>query len=231
MEKLFNVGSYKGLETRALTGYHVGENGWFPPHPDCPNHKARTPVGFSFSDQDPTKQVSCADCFLHSTILQSMNVTCPHLHACSDCTSCYSHNSNQQEGSPPLFSCQTPPQTGISSPLIHQDPSNTEYTYHEQTQYHLNPKDSVVLRRNINDEEEQMKYRINYPGLHLNHSHVQLPPRLPSSHLHVSSPQQTFLQELHTPERASPSNNAGISLITPSFKISSKPPKQEASPA
>ena len=125
MQEAYPKGPFAPPETCvfATGNYSAGHEEWFPANPDCPNHKIGVPFSSAFADPNPSGQVSCADCFLHSTIIQSMNLSCQHLHACSNCASCYSHQSGHSQNlssglSPSLHPSNSPPQVNISPPLL-----------------------------------------------------------------------------------------------------------------
>ena len=108
-----------------LTKYRVTENEYFSSNPECPNHKDGVPFSSAFASPNADGQVSCANCFLHSTIIESMTLSCHHLHACSTCPHCYAPSTNKiplpvETGSPPSFSCNTPPGTGSSPTFLQQ---------------------------------------------------------------------------------------------------------------
>nr|XP_009857516.2 nuclear receptor isoform X1 [Ciona intestinalis] len=105
--------------------YPSRENWLFPSNPECPNHAVGVPYSSAYGDPTPEGHVSCAECFLHNTILQSMAYNCQHLHACSDCPSCYlqqphtvisSHAASGSEMSPSLYTRDNIGHSNISPP-------------------------------------------------------------------------------------------------------------------
>ncbi|XP_076813973.1 bile acid receptor-like isoform X1 [Clavelina lepadiformis] len=108
----------------SIPNYCSGGNSWFQPNPNCPNHKQGVPFSAAYGNPNSEGDVSCANCFMHSTIMQSMAMSCQHLHACSNCASCYSHNnhspslSSSAGMSPPLFPNGSPLSSGSSPPLF-----------------------------------------------------------------------------------------------------------------
>ena len=87
---------------------YVNRGSWFPSHPDCPNHGSGATFNLAYAAPDPNGHVSCPECFMHSTIVQS--VSCQHLHACHNCAFCYEQHYPRHGGfSPPLCVRQSTP--------------------------------------------------------------------------------------------------------------------------
>ena len=149
---------YASPDSYVLTpgNYTVGHEDWFPMNPECPNHKAGVPFSSAFADPNSSGQVSCAECFLHSTIVQSMNLSCGHLHACSNCANCYSHKvdlsqnpatagpsphpvsnrgSPEIDRSPPIFQHPSPQ---MSLPQF--DTSSSTLTHNSSALFHPNAR-------------------------------------------------------------------------------------------
>jgi len=168
--------------------YAVGHEDWFPTNPECPNHKVGVPFSSAFADPNPSGQVSCAECFLHSTIVQSMNLSCGHLHACSNCAICYSQNTDHSATSastglsPQPFSNQGSPETDSSSPVFRQSSPHIPL-HHYETRSNVNNNMQTPFHHDMRQRRPSLvaEQQTLYPA----------PPSLSHSYSNPSSRTQT----------------------------------------
>ena len=227
--------------------YNVGHEDWFTANPQCPNHKAGVPFSSAFADPSPNGQVPCAECFLHSTIVQTINPPeCQHLHACSSCASCYSHNNDTAVNSgtlslSPAYSANGSPGSGISTPFLRQaSPHVSQYEtggnnpkthYHQDERHRRSSFAAVQHQHGLVPEAFPHSYsnpssRTQTPeaGLQKDLLHQQ---RIQIHSCNSSlSPESTLLKSNSSDNNVKTPEQSNVSLSLSEYDIASPTPKQ-----